>query len=100
MKPAELTVKKTCSNNSYLKLDQNIVIAKIQGDVKKLKVKYASAFIVLYNKENLQPITATRPNSEGCYAFIGLNTNLKTFIVGFDNSHQFNAVIQDNVVPK
>lgn len=76
------------------------IIAKIQGSIKKLGEAYKSATVVLYNKANLQPIVVRKPDINGNYSFLGLNTDLKTFIVAFDKNQQFNAVIQDNVVPK
>lgn len=76
------------------------VIAKIKGSVKKLGQNYQNANVALYNKANLQPIAIRKPDQNGNYQFLGLNTDLKTFIVAFDNAKQFNAVIQDNVVPK
>lgn len=76
------------------------VIAKVKGSVKKLGEQYRYATVVLYNKSNLQPIAIQKPNQNGDYLFLGLNTDLKTFIVAFDQKQQFNAVIQDNVVPK
>lgn len=76
------------------------VIAKVKGSVKMMGVKYRTAVVVLYNKANLQPILLQRPNQNGDYQFLGLNTDLKTFVVAFDQNQHFNAVIQDNVVPK
>lgn len=76
------------------------VSAKIQGSTKMLGEHYQNSLVILYNKVNLQPIAARRPDKDGNYSFFGLNTELKTFIVGFDKSQKFNAVIQDNVVPK
>lgn len=76
------------------------VIAKIQGSIRKLGQQYQNANVVLYNKANLQPIAVRKPDQNGNYRFLGLNTDLKTFIVAFDQKQQFNAVIQDNVVPK
>lgn len=76
------------------------VVAKIQGSIKKLGQQYKDAKIVLYNKANLQPIAVRKPDQNGNYQFLGLNTDLKTFIVAFDQKQQYNAVIQDNVVPK
>ena len=75
-------------------------VASIKGSVKKLGQQYEDATLVLYNKANLQPIAVRRPDQNGNYQFLGLNTDLKTFIVAFDKKQQFNAVIQDNVVPK
>lgn len=76
------------------------VIAGVTGSVKKLGQQYQDATVVLYNKANLQPIAVRKPDQNGNYQFLGLNTNLKTFVVAFDRNQQFNAVIQDNVVPK
>ena len=88
------------SNNHVQNIQGGQVIAKIQGSVKKLGQQYQDATVVLYNKANLQPISARKPNQDGSYQFLGLNTDLKTFIVAFDSTKQYNAVIQDNVVPK
>lgn len=76
------------------------VIAKITGSIKKLGQNYQNATVVLYNKANLLPVAVRRPDENGNYQFLGLNTDLKTFIVAFDKKQQYNAVIQDNVVPK
>lgn len=76
------------------------VIAKVKGSTKKMGEKYQDAIIILYNKANLQPIEIRKPDKNGSYQFLGLNTDLKTFIVAFDAKQKFNAVIQDNVVPK
>lgn len=76
------------------------VVAKIQGSIKKLGQDYQNALLILYNKESFQPIALYRPDENGAYHFFGLNTDVKTFIVAFDQKQQFNAVIQDNVVPK
>jgi len=76
------------------------VLAAIKGSTKKLGEKYKDSLVVLYSKANLQPITVRKPDANGQYQFTGLNANLKTFVVAFDSNHRFNAVIQDNVVPK
>ncbi len=76
------------------------VIAAIKGSTKKLGKKYKESLVVLYSKANLQPVAVRKPDASGQYQLKGLNSNLKTFIVAFDEMQQFNAVIQDNVVPK
>ena len=88
------------SANNLQNLSTGPVIAKIQGSVKKLGQQYQNATVVLYSKTNLQPIAIRKPDINGDYQFLGLNTDLKTFIVAFDKNQQFNAVIQDNVVAK
>ena len=75
-------------------------VGDIKGQTRKLSVRYKDALVILYNKANLQPIAVQRPDENGNYSFLGLNTNLKTFVVAFDRKQQYNAVIQDNVVPK
>lgn len=91
---------KIMPSSSYMQNVAGSVITKIQGSVKKLSVQYQDATVVLYNKANLQPIAVRRPNQNGDYQFLGLNADLKTYVVAFDRKQQFNAVIQDNVVPK
>jgi hypothetical protein len=76
------------------------VICKISGSVKKLGIQYSNATIGLFNKDNYMPIAFRKPDQNGNYSFFGLNSDLKTFIVAFDSTQQFNAVIQDNVRPK
>ena len=78
----------------------NAAAAKIVGSTKKLGQQYSNAMVVLFSKDNLQPIAIQTPKLSGEYRFLGLNTSLKTFVVAFDKNQQFNAVIQDNVVPK
>lgn len=84
--------------NSYFGTKNTI--ASVKGSVKKIGLNYQNALVVLYNKSGLLPIAARKPKPNGDYQFLGLNTELKTFVVAFDKSKQFNAVIQDNVVPK
>ncbi|KWQ05227.1 hypothetical protein SE27_08145 [Acinetobacter harbinensis] len=88
------------SPNVLQNINVGPVAAKVAGSVKKLGQQYKDATLVLYNKANLQPILVRKPDKNGDYQFLGLNTDLKTFIVAFDKKQQFNAVIQDNVVPK
>ena len=88
------------SSNLLQAISTGPVIAKIKGSVKKLGQQHQNATVVLYNKANLQPIAVRRLDQDGSYQFLGLNTDLKIFIAVFDKNQQFNAVIQDNVVPK
>ena len=93
--------RKAMRSSNYMQyIVSGPVIAKITGSTKKLGEKYQNALVVLYNKANLQPIAVRKPDINGQYQFLGLNTDLNTFIVAFDKKQQFNAVIQDNVVPK
>ena len=98
MKPCKYKTKHCSSKLQTLSVGP--IITSIHGTTKKLGKKYENALIVLFNKINLQPIAVTRPDPNGDYQFLGLNTDLKTFVVAFDQKQQYNAVIQDNVVPK
>lgn len=102
MKPLSAQVRRNIFSLSDIYKDFGSLqtIAKIKGSTKKLGQQYQDATVVLYNKANLQPIAVRKPDQNGNYRFLGLNTDLKTFIVAFDQKQQFNAVIQDNVVPK
>lgn len=75
-------------------------VASIKGSTKKLGEKYKNCLVVLYNKVNLQPLAIRKPDSNGNYKIYGLNNSLDCFLVAFDSAKQYNAVIQDNVVPK
>lgn len=79
--------------------DKNTV-ASIKGTTKKLGVNYRNATVVLYNNANLQTIAIRKPNENGDYIISGLNNSLSCFIIAFDNNKQYNAVVQDGVVPK
>lgn len=98
MKPVRRQVFKTAPAFQIIPITP--VICKISGSVKKLGVQYSDAVVGLFNKDNYMPIAFRRPNKNGDYIFLGLNQDLKTFVVAFDSKQQFNAVIQDNVVPK
>ena len=75
-------------------------VASIKGSVTKLGVNYVNATVVLYNKANLQPLAVRRPDENGDYEINGLNNSITCFITAFDANKQYNAVIQDEVVPK
>jgi hypothetical protein len=98
MKPCSRKVMS--STNLLQAIATGPVVASIKGSTKKLGQKYQETTVVLYNKANLQPIAVQKPDFNSDYKFLGLNTDLKTFIVALDRNQQYNAVIQDNVVPK
>lgn len=75
-------------------------VASIKGSIEKLGEKYQNATIFLYNKANYQPLAVCKPDANGNYQVLGLNNSASCFIAAFDDRKQFNAVIQDNVVPK
>src|SRR5690606_35800140 len=74
MKPCSRKV--LTSANLLQTITTGPIIAKIAGSVKKLGQQYQNANIVLYNKANLQPIAMRKPDQNGNYSFLGLNTDL------------------------
>lgn len=88
------------SGNLQQNFGKNKTVAKVKSSVKKLGQAYQNTNIVLYDKSTLEPLAVRKPDQYGNYQFLGLNTDLKIFIVALDQNQQFNAVIQDNVVPK
>lgn len=97
MKPTGFVVKK----NGVMLQDLNgLIYSNINGAIIKEGEKYIDAIVVLYNKSNLLPIAVSKPDTTGRYQFLNLYVDLKTFIVAFDQKKQYNAVIQDNVIPK
>jgi hypothetical protein len=98
MKPVKMRIRK--SDTLLQAISTGPIVARVSGSVKRLGSNYRDAVVMLYNKANLQLIAIKKPDENGNYQFSGLNTDLKTFIVAFDQKQQFNAVIQDNVVPK
>ena len=100
MKPISQKVMPSSNNLQPTILTPISIVGSIKGSVKKLGQNYQNATVVLYSKANLQPIAIRKPKENGDYSFMGLTTDMKTFVVAFDANKQFNAVIQDNVVPK
>ncbi|RLL16980.1 hypothetical protein [Acinetobacter chengduensis] len=97
MKPTGFVVKK----NGVMLQDLNgLIYSSIKGSINKQGEKYIDAMVILYNRSNLLPIAVSKPDIKGRYQFLNLYADLKTFIVAFDQKQQYNAVIQDNVVPK
>lgn len=100
MKPCSRKVMPFVNNLQPTILTPTSVLGSVKGSVKKLGQNYQNASVVLYSKADLQPIAIRKPKENGDYSFLGLTTDMKTFVVAFDANKQLNAVIQDNVVPK
>lgn len=103
MKPISRTVKKHSLffNSVYnVNFGTSNTVAKIEGKVQKLGHFYRNAVVVLFTKNDCKSIAYRKPDVFGHYQFLGLNTTLQCFVVAFDLENQYNAVIQDNVVPK
>lgn len=83
---------------STLNTDQGY--GKVKGTVKKNSQNYAWVPICIFKRSNRQLLWEIKTNSDGTYEFKNIAKGLECFIVAFDKDGQYNAVIQDNVVPK
>lgn len=70
----------------------------IRGKVKKTGVA-TPCRVRLYEKSTGQKLAEVATDIEGNYEFTKVE-QVKCFVVAHDPASQFNAVIQDNVVPK
>lgn len=97
MKPIS---RKALPNSNLLQsIGTGPIVAKIKGSVKKLGQQYQDAIVVLYNKANLKPIAVRKPDINGDYQFLGLNTDLTCFTICIPSDTDFNALIFDRIVP-
>lgn len=71
----------------------------IKGTIFKQGQNYAHQKVCLYSRINNQLIAITTSDESGNYAF-RVSSAAPVYIVALDHQQQFNAVIQDNVVPK
>ncbi len=88
-----LNIKTHVTSNSSL------ILRRIKGSIKKLGANYAFQKVCLYSCANNQLIESTASDKDGNYEF-EVYSSTPVYVVAFDNAKQFNAVIQDNVVPK
>lgn len=81
-------------------LDADQGFGQIKGTTKKIGVNYAPVPVCVFKRSNRQLLWETTSKADGSYAFRNIAAGLECFVVAFDPNNQFNAVIQDNVVPK
>lgn len=81
-------------------LSKSLVLFKaprlLKGETQK-KGMPISCRVMAYNRANGQLLSSTLSNQDGQYFLFGERTS---FILALDPAKQYNAVIQDNVVPK
>ncbi len=71
----------------------------IKGQVQEKKVPLPCR-VRLFERKSGQLMAEVATDSQGYYAFYNLNDEERFFVVAHHPASQFNAVIQDNVVPK
>jgi hypothetical protein len=72
---------------------------KINGTTKKLGTNYSPVPVCLFRRDNRQMIWETISKADGSYSFRNVALDLQYFIVAFDPNNQYNAVIQDKILP-
>lgn len=103
MKPLSYKVK---PNSNFLSGNFNInfgidnTVKKIQGIVNEKTTPYDKTIVALYDKYTMDLVALRKPDIQGFYKFSGIHSSTQFFIIAFDLNHKFNAIIQDNVIPK
>lgn len=86
-------------NTSYSAISGMRGHGKISGHISKMNLKI-SVWISIYEGVSGLLIDKVKANPDGNYTFRDLSIKHRFFIIAHDPAQQFNAVIQDNVVPK
>ena len=73
---------------------------QIKGTTKKVGTNYSPVLVCVFRRDNRKLLWETTSRIDGSYAFRNIAKGLECFVVAFDPAGQYNAVIQDNVVPK
>lgn len=80
-------------------LNSNQGFGAIDGTTKKLGTQYSPVPVCLFRRDNRLLLWETKSKPDGSYSFRNVATGLECFIVAFDPNGQYNAVIQDKVIP-
>ena len=81
-------------------LNSNQGFGQIKGTTKKVGANYSPVPVCVFRRDNRQLLWEIKSKADGSYAFRNIAVGLECFVVAFDPNNQYNAVIQDNVVPK
>lgn len=82
---------------TVLNADQGL--GKISGTTKKLGNNYSPVPVCLFRRDSRQLLWETTSKPDGSYFFRNIALGLECFIVAFDPNNQYNAVIQDKILP-
>lgn len=80
-------------------LNSNQGFGKVDGTIKKLGQNYSPVPVCLFRRDNRQLLWETKSKSNGSYFFRNVAVGLECFVVAFDPNNQYNAVIQDKILP-
>lgn len=72
---------------------------RIDGQVEKESISYENAKICVFVKSTRSLLWEFKPGGNGAYSIRNIDPKIEYFIVAFDESQEYNAVIQDMVKP-
>ncbi|MGI1795206.1 carboxypeptidase regulatory-like domain-containing protein [Acinetobacter variabilis] len=81
-------------------LNSNQGFGQIKGTTKKLGANYSPVPVCVFRRDNRQLLWETKSKPDGTYAFRNIAVGLECFVVAFDPSGEYNAVISDKVNAK
>lgn len=79
--------------------DSQVIRVMVSGQTRELGIN-KSALVRLYERNNPGQFREVVSSKDGLYSFKGCGKGKPYFLIAFDRTKQFNAVIQDNIVPK
>ena len=80
-------------------LNTNQGFGRVDGTIKKLGQNYSPVPVCLFRRDNRLLLWETKSKPDGSYAFRNIAVGLECFVVAFDPNNQYNAVIQDKILP-
>lgn len=80
-------------------MSSNQGFGKIAGTTKKLGANYSPVPVCLFRRDNRLLLWETTSKADGSYSFRNIAVGLECFIVAFDSGNQYNAVVQDKIIP-
>ncbi|HQZ60048.1 MAG TPA: hypothetical protein PLQ39_10255 [Acinetobacter sp.] len=80
-------------------LNSNQGFGKVGGTIKKLGQNYSPVPVCLFRRDNRLLLWETKSKPDGSYSFRNVAVGLECFAVAFDPNNQYNAVIQDKILP-
>lgn len=83
---------------TVLNTDQGF--GQIKGTTKRVGENYSPVPVCVFRRDNRQLLWEIKSKADGSYAFRNIAVGLECFVVAFDPSNQYNAVIQDKVIAK
>lgn len=72
---------------------------RIDGQVEKESILYENAIICVFVKSTRSLLWEFKPGINGAYSVRNVDPKTEYFILAFDESQEYNAVIQDMVKP-